>query len=476
MTPNSVPYLGFLAVAVTLFWLLPVRYRRTFVLLASLGFYATWGVALVAVPLSVTVLVYVLTGLIARDSNRARRWVILGVTCTLSLLAFFKYRNFALVNLNAVLVWFHAGPVSFARNFALPLGISFYTFEAIAYMIDVRQGRVRRPGFLDLCLFFMFWPNILAGPIVRARELIPQLKMRANFEAGFMFEGLDRILWGLIQKNVIANTLSIWVGNGFAPNGSALSTTDAWFMACAYALQIYFDFAGYSNIAIGAARLIGITLPENFRQPYHAANPAEFWSRWHMTLSRWIRDYLFFPINAKHKGAPGHLYVSLIGIMALIGLWHGAGWGFMVWGAMHGVYLVWYRMFESAKETRPGLANSRLVKVGWRVFTLIIVIAAWVPFRASTLARASAIWYSMFAGFSRGMAYSQTFYVFTSSVAVFCALEPWILKGLTTIDERQPAGNVALTRVLARPLAYACALLLFVVFSQHNAEFIYFQF
>lgn len=160
MTPNSVPYLGFLAVAVTLFWLLPVRYRRTFVLLASLGFYATWGVALVAVPLSVTVLVYVLTGLIARDSSRARRWVILGVTCTLSLLAFFKYRNFALVNLNAVLVWFHAGPVSFARNFALPLGISFYTFEAIAYMIDVRQGRVRRPGFLDLCLFFMFWPNL----------------------------------------------------------------------------------------------------------------------------------------------------------------------------------------------------------------------------------------------------------------------------------------------------------------------------
>lgn len=476
MTPNSIAYLGFLAMVVALFWVVPLRYRRVLVLAASLAFYATWGVVWVSVPLFVAGLVHVLTGLMVRDHDRAKRWLVAGISVVLALLAFFKYRTFALVNLNAVLVWFHSGPISFARNIALPMGISFYSFEAIGYMIDVRQGRVRRPGFFDFCLFFLFWPNILAGPIVRARELVPQLKLRASFEAGFIFEGLDRVLWGLIQKNVIANTLSIWVGKGFAPNGGALSTTDAWFLASAYALQIYFDFAGYSNIAIGAARLIGITLPENFRQPYHAANPAEFWSRWHMTLSRWIRDYLFFPLNAKHKGAPGRLYVSLIGIMALIGLWHGAGWGFIVWGIMHGVYLVWYRMFESAKEKRPALASSRVVKLGWRIVTLIAIVAAWVPFRAATLSRASAILYSMFAGFSRGMAYSQTFYAFTSVIALFCVMEPWIVSGLNSIEERQPAGKLALSRVLARPLAYACALLLFVVFSPHNAEFIYFQF
>src|SRR5262249_29158599 len=158
--------------------------------------------------------------------------------------------------------------------------------------------------FTDVYLFVMFWPHLMAGPIVRARELIPQLSFASKFEVKFVFEGIDRLIWGLVQKNVIANTLGAAVDSGsFSPSAPLPSTIDGWLTAVAFGLQIYFDFAGYTNIAIGAARLLGITLPENFRYPYHAANPAEFWSRWHMTLSRWVRDYLFFPLNAHFRGS-----------------------------------------------------------------------------------------------------------------------------------------------------------------------------
>ena len=231
---------------------------------------------------------------------------------------------------------------------ALPLGISFYSLEAISYLLDTRQGRVKSSSFGDLALFIMFWPHLIAGPIVRTRELIPQLKFDKPFESRFVFTGLDRLLLGLVQKNLIANTIGSWVDDGFNPNVAALNTTvDNWALAIAFGIQIYFDFAAYSNMAIGAAQLIGITLPENFRFPYHAANPPDFWARWHMTLSRWIRDYVFFPLNAGFEDRKLRLYLSLVSIMGVVGLWHGAGWGFILWGLMHGAYLAAYRAFEA---------------------------------------------------------------------------------------------------------------------------------
>jgi len=302
---NSFSYLIFLTGAVIVYWALPVRFRRIFVLMASLFFYATLNVFFVAVPLFICCMVYLLSRRMLAEPLKAKQWMALGISCALAILIFFKYRDFLLVNVNTLLAWIGASPIHMARAIALPLGISFYTFEAIGYLIDVRQGRLAKPNFMDLCLFFMFWPNIMSGPIVRGRELIPQLKFQFGFEPRFAFEGIDRLIWGLVQKNVIANTLGLWVGKGFSSNAAgAPSTIDGWFLAIAFGLQIYFDFAGYTNMAIGAARLLGVTLPENFRYPYHAATPPDFWARWHMTLSRWIRDYLFFPINAKFKGAP----------------------------------------------------------------------------------------------------------------------------------------------------------------------------
>lgn len=325
-------------------------------LAASLAFYASWNVIFVFVPLFVCVVVYLSSQWMLASPGKARQWMWLGISLTLAVLVFFKCQYAGQDGRSTA----HA-----CTSDCTSSGHFVYTFEAIGHLIDARQGRIRKTRFMDLCLFFLFWPNIMAGPIVRVRELVPQLKFKLEFEPRFAFGGLDRLIWGLVQKNVIANTLSLWVDKGFASRGfSTPSTLDAWFLAVAFGLQIYFDFAGYSNMAIGAARLLGVTLPENFREPYHAATPPEFWARWHMTLSRWIRDYLFFPINAKYMGAPLPLYLSLISVMALVGLWHGAGWTFILWGAMHGTYLVLFRLYESTRRGQQVLQSHGLLLAG----------------------------------------------------------------------------------------------------------------
>jgi alginate O-acetyltransferase complex protein AlgI len=473
---NSAPYLFFLSLAVAVYWLLPPRFRRVFVPLASAVFYASWSLIFVALPVLMAVLVYVFAKSIQSNAARAKMWSRLGIVCVLAPLIFFKYRAFLLGNLTWLTAVFGAHRLSWTVTIALPVGISFYSFESIAYLVDVRQGRVAVPKFTDLCLFFLFWPNILSGPIVRARELLPQLGFNKPFEPRFVFEGLDRVVWGLVQKNVIANILGIWVNKGFALTASRPSTLDGWFLAIAFGLQIYFDFAAYTNLAIGAARLLGVTLPENFRYPYHAATFPDFWARWHMTLSRWIRDYLFFPINAKWKGAPLPLYVSLLGAMALVGLWHGAGWGFIVWGLLHGAYLVIYRIYESLKSARPALSES-LVAIGvWRAITLICVTVAWVPFRAPTLGKAGSILSSMFYRFGRGCTYGSAFYAYTVIVLLFCVIEPFIMNNLREVEDHAGAHGPSPFRIIVRPVVYLCGLLLFLLFDENNAQFIYSQF
>jgi alginate O-acetyltransferase complex protein AlgI len=477
MTFNSAPYLMLLVAAVLVYWILPVRFRRPFVFLVSVVFYGTWGLIFVWLPMLFAVIVYVVGQRIVGNAVAARKWMCLGISCVLALLVFFKYRGFVITNLNDLGMSLGARWESRALAIAFPVGISFYTFEAIAYLVDLRQGRVKQPAFVDLCLFFFFWPNVLSGPIVRARELVPQLGFGKAFEPRFVFEGVDRIVWGLAQKNVVANTLGIWVDRGFSASPAEIPTTiDGWFLAIAFALQIYFDFAGYTNMAIGVARLLGVTLPENFRQPYHAGTPAEFWTRWHMTLSRWIRDYLFFPINAKWLGAPVPLYLSLVGVMGLVGLWHGAAWGFVIWGLLHGAYLVIYRVYEEWESGQSPVRELPLVNGLWRLLTLIGVIVAWVPFRAPTLQKAGTILSSMFYRMGSGRAYGGEFYVFSLVVMLFCVIEPIVMWKLNEIDESSGAGGLSAFRVLVRPILYLSGLVLFLLFDERNTQFIYSQF
>ncbi len=478
---NSYSYLMLLAVCAALYWRLPFRFRRGYVLLLSALFYAAWKPSYVWIPFLLCGVVYWCGARMAIAGPRAGRYLRCGIGFTVALLAFFKYRGFLVQNLNALLSPLQVPPVPAGLWIVLPLGISFYSFEAVSYLLDKRQGRIKGESLADLALFVSFWPHMIAGPIVRFRELVPQFRSEKTWDWPMLTHGLDRLIWGLVQKNLLANSLAAWVQEGFAGHSyAANSTLDNWIVAAAFGLQIYFDFAAYSNMAIGAAALFGIALPENFRTPYHAATPAEFWSRWHMTLSRWIRDYLFFPINARHPQAGARLYLSLIGIMAVVGLWHGAGWGFVLWGTMHGIYLVGYRMWERWTEIRPaGWKESGVARLGWRVLTLAGVLAAWIPFRASSLHQCLTMLREMFFGFHfTRLSLSANFCLGTGAIAAFCALEPFLLAAIERLEKALQKHQTAwLAHALVlRPLVYALGLLLFIIFDDRDVQFIYFQF
>ncbi len=468
---NSYSYLLALIPAISIFWALPVAARRWYVLALSLAFYASWGLQFAWLPLVICGGVFWCARRLAAEPENGRRWLLTGIGFVLTVLCYFKYRGFFIDNVAGLLARFGQAPAATAASVALPLGISFYSFEAISFLIDSRQGRVKNPRFWDLALFVLYWPHLVAGPIVRVRELVPQFTFSKKFDLAMFTLGVDRLLWGLVQKTVLSNSLGGWVDEGFLARAAQSNTTiDNWAMATAFGLQIYFDFASYSNMAIGTARLMGITLPENFRYPYHAASPPDFWARWHMTLSRWIRDYLFFPVNARYQAAPGALYASLLVIMGLAGLWHGAGWGFIAWGLLQGLWLVLYRMWESWAEGRAGWKEAAWSKAMWRLLTLAMVITAWVPFRASSADQAATILGSMYVHIKLSATYPVNFFLITALVAGFTAVEPF-LGGW--IERRLAARNHL---VLVRPLLWAACLLMFLAFDERGAKFIYFQF
>jgi alginate O-acetyltransferase complex protein AlgI len=476
---NSYSYLGLLFAGVAGFWALPSKLRRMYVLALSIGFYSTWSPVYVVVPVALCFGVYFIAQRCVAGPN-ARSWYWAGIGYALAFLVAFRYQEPIGGALAALERALRAAPARTAIQIAVPLGISFYTFEAISYLIDVRQKRTVPNRFGNLLLFVMFWPHVIAGPIVRFRELAPQLGFEKKFELSMLISGMDRLVWGLVQKNLLADPLSRFVDEGFLVQISRANTwLDNWFLAVAFGLQIYFDFAAYSNMAIGAAKMIGIALPENFRFPYHAKNPADFWQRWHMTLSRWIRDYLFFPINARFQGAPLPLYLSLLGIMAVVGLWHGVGWGFVLWGVLHGCYLVAYRMWDAAKQKQASVAGpSRVSRFGWQAATLLAVVSAWVPFRANSLAQAGEMLRSMFFTFNPRISFSLNFYLVTLLVGAVCLVEPYARDWFVRLDSLA-ANRLRLAianTYFVRPALYALGLLLFIVFDGRDVQFIYFQF
>jgi alginate O-acetyltransferase complex protein AlgI len=476
---NSYSYLGLLFLAVCGFWALPPRFRRLYVLALSIGFYATWSPVFVLVPLALCGGVFLLARKIAAEPTHGA-WYWIGIVYAAGFLVMFRYHPGVGAAFTALGIDFHAAPGKAIFLVAAPLGISFYCLEAISYLIDAGQKRVKAASFTDLYLFVMFWPHLIAGPIVRYRELAPQLYFQKKFELPMLISGLDRLVWGLVQKNVFADPLGLFVSEGFAAQiTGGNSWLDNWFLAVAFGLQIYFDFAAYSNMAIGVARMIGITLPENFRFPYHAKNPSDFWQRWHITLSRWVRDYLFFPINARFQGSPLALYASLIGIMAVVGLWHGAGAGFLIWGVLHGCYLVAYRIWEGWQHGRIAAAKpSRLSGAVWQVVTLAAVVTAWVPFRAANLRQAMEMLHSMFFTFNPRISFSLNSYLVTLLVGTICLLEPVLRAGICKLDEAaEKRLRLAMANMyLLRPALYALGLLLFVIFDERSVQFIYFQF
>ena len=357
-------------------------WTMAWLLAASLFFYGWWNPPFVLLLLGSIGANYAVGRRILRlarvdRSTAARRWLIGGIAGNLGLLGWFKYADF-LVQI--------ANPGAAPLGIFLPLAISFFTFQQIMFLVDSARQERADADLLTYATFVAFFPHLIAGPIVRPKDIIQQLQRRDLMtpRTENLAEGLTLFLLGLAKKLVLADTFGGFADIGFnaAANGASLSLFEAWYAVLAYSLQIYFDFSGYSDMAIGLARMLNVRFPLNFASPYQARNIAEFWRRWHITLGAFLREYVYFPLGGSRCSAARHS-ANLLGTMLLCGLWHGAAWRFVLWGGLHGIYLVLHAQW---RVTLPRMLSQAL--------TLLAVIVAWVPFRASTGAAAA----SMLAG------------------------------------------------------------------------------
>ena len=370
----------FLPATLAAYFGLPRRFRNAVLLFASLAFYA-WGEARYVPLVLGSVAFNAWMGMRIADAVDARsrkRRMAAAVAANLASLGVFKYADFAVANIDAIAPVLGAAPVALAA-IPLPLGISFFTFHAISYVVDVykRTADAQRsvPAF---ALYILLFPQLIAGPIIRYRDIAAQLVARDASVSEFAY-GVRRFVFGLGKKLLIANTLGQTADAIFALPGSELSAPLAWLGLVCYTLQIYFDFSGYSDMAIGLMRMFGFRILENFNYPYIARSIREFWRRWHISLSNWFRDYLYVPLGGNRRGAR-RAYVNLVIVFLLCGLWHGASWPFVLWGAWHGVFLV----LERAGLERPLERNRWLA----HLYTLAVVMGGWVLFRCGTLAHA----------------------------------------------------------------------------------------
>jgi alginate O-acetyltransferase complex protein AlgI len=364
---------------------------------ASLIFYAAWK-PIYLLLLAASIGVNFWLGLKMEDPLRRRSIGTLGVALNLAALCYFKYTNFLFDSLTTLT----GTPLPFI-NVVLPLGISFFTFQQIAYLVDVMRGAKVERDIVSYTLFVSFFPHLIAGPLVHHAEMIPQFKRgRTGRSSVLAARGLAIFAAGLFKKVVIADNLAQFVTPVFAhlDAGGGVTTEWAWLATLAYSLQIYFDFSGYSDMAVGLALLFGIRLPVNFRSPYKATSIIEFWRRWHITLSRFLRDYLYIPLGGNRLGEYRR-YSNLLLTMLLGGLWHGAGWNFAIWGGLHGIYLCINHLWRSWRRDSAPAAVSMAAKIVCWAVTLFAVVIAWVFFRAKTAAGAWQMLGSLF-GFEAG--------------------------------------------------------------------------
>ncbi len=460
------------------------RARKAILLVGSYVFYAAWNPPFVALLWLSTVVDWTLAKRIhATDDGPKRRLLLLASLCTnLGLLAFFKYGTFAVENVSAL-----ADALGYRLTFAapdviLPVGISFYTFQTLSYTIDVyRRQLVPGRSFLDYALYVTFFPQLVAGPIVRARHFLPQLEDRDDAAdkasgphasappAGDQVAwGLSLLVLGLFQKVVLADALLGPVADAIYLDRVFAGFTDAWLGTLAFAGQIFCDFSGYSTCAIGVALALGFHLPDNFRAPYASIGFSDFWRRWHISLSSWLRDYLYIPLGGSRHGAV-RTAVALSGTMLLGGLWHGASWTFVAWGALHGLYLVGERLVKSVVGA-ASWASATPTRLATGLLTFALVCVAWVFFRADTFEHAFHIVQAM-AGLVEGP-------------SVLPGWQGWLVAGvmaplllahaairhqtLETLAGKTPTG--------LRVAALALCLLAIFVSPGNDRAFIYFQF
>jgi len=375
------------------------RIAISWLVAASLIYYGWWNPAYLGLILGSIFFNYSLGVVLGQKQELPNRWIInkrgllvIGIMLNLALLGYYKYANFFVNTVNSL------GGVNFnLEKIILPLAISFFTFQQVAYLIDAYRGEAREYNFLHYCLFVCFFPQLIAGPIVHHKEMLPQFAKEETYKLNSenIAIGFTVFFIGLFKKVVLADTLALYVNPVFGSNGE-LDLIQSWIGALAYTFQLYFDFSGYSDMAIGISRMFGIRLPVNFNSPYKSQSIIEFWRRWHITLSVFLRDYLYFSLGGNRKGKI-RTQVNLMLTMLLGGLWHGAGWTFVVWGGLHGLYLILNHMLRSLVTVLGirHIQDNLITQVVSRLFTFIAVVIGWVFFRATDFAQANNILLSM---------------------------------------------------------------------------------
>ena len=477
---NSISFAIFLPIVFVLYWLLNKNYRwqNLLLLIASYYFYMCWDWRFGFLLMFSTVLDYY-TGLRLHENNseKSRKfWLWLSIGINLGFLGFFKYYNFFIDSFTDLLLNFGVKVNPWTLNIILPVGISFYTFHGLSYVIDIYKKKIpAEKNFIDYGVFVSFFPLLVAGPIERATHLLPQIQKKRNFNYTQAVDGLRQILWGLFKKMVIADNCAIYANEIFANSDTASGST-LFLGAIFFAFQIYCDFSGYSDIALGVARLFGIELLRNFAYPYFSRDIAEFWRRWHISLSTWFRDYLYIPLGGSKGGNWMRVRNTFI-ILIVSGFWHGANWTFIAWGFLNALFIMPSILLKTNRNNLEIVAFNKLMpsfrEVISIIITFILTVFAWIFFRAESLTHA----FSYISGI-----FSKSLLTFpdlnkaalaTLILIAFLLLIEWFGKeqqyALQTFWHKKP-------RIL-RWLFYAFIMLLIGLFMQtEESPFIYFQF
>ena len=403
MTFNSWEFLLFYPIVALLYFLLPKKLKWPMLLVASYYFYACYQAELTVLILGTTLVSWVASNIIARTENRKIKKLCLTVTLIVcfGVLFFYKYFNFLSGSVTGIITMLGGTVGSFELNLLLPVGISFYTFQTLSYVIDVYRGDVEpERNFFFYALFVSFFPQLVAGPIERPGNLVPQLKETHPFTAENFIKGGKHMLVGFFKKICVADLISVYV-NAVYNDVESASGLGIIIATALFAVQIYCDFSGYTDIAIGCSRIMGIKLMKNFDHPYMATTIKEFWSRWHISLSSWFKDYLYIPLGGSRCSKPRTLFNVFV-VFLVSGLWHGANWTFVIWGVIHALYQIVGTLTLSSRNAilgRIGLTSKSGVVVAFRrVMTFILVCVAWLFFRANTVGEAGALLGKLFGG------------------------------------------------------------------------------
>lgn len=494
MSFNSLEFLVYLVIVVGLFYLLPHKYRWIMLLLASYVFYAYFNFALIFLIVGTTTVSYFAGILIEKSKNNAVRkfWLVATLITSLGALFFFKYFNFLSLSVTAIINAFGGNVNDFVLNLILPIGISFYTFQTLSYVIDVYNENIEAERhFGYYALFVSYFPQLVAGPIERPENLLPQLKKEQKFNVENIKQGTKLMLLGFVKKVVVADVLSGIVNTVYASENVVLASGLSVILATAlFVIQIYCDFSGYSDIATGCAKMMGVELMRNFNKPFQSTTISEFWSRWHISLSSWFNDYVYVPLNYRSLGKKhikARIYCNLMIVFLLSGFWHGANWTFVVWGIYNGLCSITESLLQKPKqrfiEKHKINVNTKFHKFfGWFKTTAILALGL-VLFRADSISEAGTLFWSMLTKWD-GATIASSFAMLDLSLVkvlttIFAVVLAYLLDGEVYLrgNDVRSGDNPTCVNVAYSTVIWTIAIaFLMLIASGQSSGFIYFQF